>query len=74
MTYLASIDELFEGGEGRRKPVLRGSVGAPDPHSRTVTIVHISDTHLRHNKYIDKIPPGDILIHSGDFSQLAVSR
>jgi Icc-related predicted phosphoesterase len=30
-------------------------------------IVHISDTHKQH-KQIEKIPDGDVLIHSGDFT------
>ena len=34
-----------------------------------IQIVHISDTHLRHKKFTDIIPDGDILIHSGDFGQ-----
>ena len=33
---------------------------------KTMRVVVISDTHNRHDKY--KIPPGDILIHCGDFS------
>ena len=34
-----------------------------------ITVVHISDTHglLVHENSIP-LPPGDILIHSGDFS------
>ena len=36
---------------------------------RKVRIVHISDTHLHHDRFYDNglIPDGDILIHSGDF-------
>ena len=40
-------------------------------------IVHISDTHGIHNDLLNKgpkIPDGDILIHSGDFSEYKVSR
>jgi hypothetical protein len=44
-------------------------VGAiDDPDARVVRVVHISDTHLAHNDIIGSIPSGDILIHSGDFS------
>eukprot|EP01083_Nonionella_stella_P100841 284973_1 len=32
-----------------------------------IRIVHISDTHLNHNEYLNHIPDGDILVHSGDF-------
>merc|ERR1711976_387527 len=34
----------------------------------TIRVVMISDTH-DHHQYIDSIPDGDILIHSGDFTQ-----
>ncbi|KNC47638.1 Ser/Thr protein phosphatase [Thecamonas trahens ATCC 50062] len=34
--------------------------------SAQVTIVHISDTHCRHRELTDGLPPGDVLIHSGD--------
>ena len=43
-------------------------VGALElPHARVVHIVHISDTHMTHHRRLQEIPPGDILIHSGDF-------
>lgn len=29
----------------------------------------MSDSHLCHNNYISRIPKGDVLVHSGDFSQ-----
>jgi len=32
----------------------------------SVTVVHISDTHNRLHEYINTVPNGDILIHSGD--------
>jgi Icc-related predicted phosphoesterase/nicotinic acid mononucleotide adenylyltransferase len=38
----------------------------PGARDGALVIVHISDTHNK--DYDDKIPPGDILIHSGDFS------
>eukprot|EP01094_Clydonella_sp_ATCC50884_P017466 TRINITY_DN3057_c0_g1_i3.p1 TRINITY_DN3057_c0_g1~~TRINITY_DN3057_c0_g1_i3.p1 ORF type:complete len:400 (+),score=93.24 TRINITY_DN3057_c0_g1_i3:40-1239(+) len=38
------------------------------PGVRSLTVVHISDTHTRHHEYKDVIPNGDILIHSGDFA------
>lgn len=53
------------------------SVGAVDnPDARVVRIVHISDTHLQHKKYIENknIPDGDILVHSGDFAKFDFSR
>ena len=53
-------------------PVKIGAVG--NPKAKVVRIVHISDTHLRHNEFLQTIPPGDILIHSGDFSHLHWSR
>ena len=49
-----------------------GDVESPD--SMVFRIVHISDTHMRHNDFIPRIPAGDILIHSGDFSSFSVSR
>ena len=33
-------------------------------------ITHISDTHNKHNQLNGKLPGGDILIHSGDFSSI----
>ena len=38
-----------------------------DPDARIIRIVHISDTHLRHEEFLPNIPHGDILVHSGDF-------
>ncbi|ETO27691.1 hypothetical protein RFI_09441 [Reticulomyxa filosa] len=35
---------------------------------KRIRIVHISDTHLKHQRFEQNIPDGDILIHSGDFS------
>jgi Icc-related predicted phosphoesterase len=32
-------------------------------------IVVISDTHTLHNEILNKIPPADVLIHCGDFSE-----
>lgn len=34
---------------------------------KTVRIVHISDTHNKHEMFRKRIPDGDILVHSGDF-------
>ncbi|KAL4223462.1 hypothetical protein ACF0H5_016933 [Mactra antiquata] len=45
-----------------------------DCDRRVVRIVHISDTHMRHNDYIDHLPHGDILVHSGDFSAFSIGR
>jgi len=47
-----------------------------DPASRVVRIVHISDTHLMHDSFVEEnlIPDGDILVHSGDFDKCHVSR
>ena len=33
-------------------------------------ITHISDTHNKHNQLNGKLPGGDILIHSGDFTSI----
>eukprot|EP01080_Neovahlkampfia_damariscottae_P003801 gene3801-6962_t len=46
-------------------------------NTKVKRIVCISDTHDKHNKYLQKdmIPDGDILIHSGDFSKrLTIQR
>jgi len=47
-----------------------------DPASRVIRIVHISDTHLMHESFIQQnlIPDGDILVHSGDFDKYDISR
>lgn len=37
-------------------------------------ITHISDTHNKHKQLNDKLPGGDILIHSGDISSLGRQR
>jgi len=44
--------------------------------ARTFRIVHISDTHLNHDKYLSEclIPDGDVLVHSGDFSKVSISK
>ena len=47
-------------------PCKVGCLDHPDP--RIVRIVHISDTHLRHDEFLARIPHGDILVHSGDFT------
>jgi len=39
-----------------------------------VRIIHISDTHMRHDRLNSLLPDGDILIHSGDFSQWDTKR
>lgn len=40
---------------------------APKPHG-TLRFVFISDTHNRHNSMTAAIPDGDVLVHTGDFS------
>ena len=45
-----------------------------EPGASVVRIVHISDTHTKHAKLQDKIPAGDILIHSGDFFSNSIRR
>ena len=39
---------------------------------RLVRLVHISDTHGRHEHYRDtgRIPPGDVLVHTGDWDDV----
>ena len=37
-------------------------------NTRTLRVVHISDTHLLHEGQL-QVPDGDIVIHSGDFAQ-----
>lgn len=46
-----------------------GNVDKTD--SKVVRIVHISDTHMNHEAYRTHLPPGDIIIHSGDFFQFS---
>ena len=45
-------------------------ITAPDVGSgpRRLRIVCISDTHGKHWDILPHIPPGDILVHAGDFS------
>ncbi|KAK4471748.1 hypothetical protein MN116_005147 [Schistosoma mekongi] len=43
-----------------------GEVG--HPKAKVVRIVHISDTRGAHDAFIENIPKGHILIHSGDFT------
>jgi len=47
-----------------------------DPLARVVRIVHISDTHLMHDRFTEDnlIPNGNILVHSGDFDKYQFSR
>ncbi|KAK3084925.1 hypothetical protein FSP39_021524 [Pinctada imbricata] len=46
---------------------IQREIGEKTDTSTCVRIVHISDTHRHHNDIVDKVPDGDILIHSGDF-------
>ena len=50
------------------------SLGDSTNSTRSVRIIHISDTHMQHDTFLDSIPHGDILIHSGDFSSFSPSR
>ncbi len=34
---------------------------------KSITIVHVSDTHNKHHRMRQLIPDGDVLVHSGDF-------
>ena len=45
-----------------------------NPDAMVTRIVHISDTHNKHDSFLDSIPEGDILIHSGDFSNYRMMR
>lgn len=50
-------------------------VGAVDDGgAKVIRIVHISDTHMRHEEYLPLLPEGDILVHSGDFSAFSSRR
>lgn len=49
-----------------------GDVDNPD--TEVVRIVHISDTHMHHDRLILNVPDGDILVHSGDFSCFALRK
>ena len=43
-----------------------------EPTLKKVRIVTMSDTHDMHHKIpIDKLPPGDIFIHGGDFTKIS---
>ncbi|XP_013415146.1 UPF0046 protein C25E10.12-like isoform X1 [Lingula anatina] len=42
--------------------------------ARVLRIVHISDTHNKHREYAPHIPGGDVLVHSGDFSNFNFFR
>lgn len=50
-----------------------GGLSAPppphDPMMLGKTVVIISDTHGQHRKLSGKVPPGDILVHAGDFTR-----
>lgn len=46
-------------------PPATTSSTAATAHRRPIRVVHVSDTHDKH--YVN-VPPGDILIHSGDFT------
>lgn len=46
----------------------RGSPYAPPPNVEPIKIVCISDTHCKNP--LDFLPPGDVLIHAGDLSNL----
>lgn len=49
-----------------------GDVG--NENAKCVRVVHISDTHMRHEAFQPLIPKGDILIHSGDFTSVTFWR
>ena len=66
-----SITQYFEAknNNGERKRSLSAKIGLVDrSDARVIRIVHISDTHGKHSEYIRDIPAGDMLIHSGDFT------
>jgi Icc-related predicted phosphoesterase len=47
----------------------RVAIVGSDSEPRVMRIVHVSDTHGRHSDV--HVPDGDVLVHSGDFSQRA---
>ena len=49
-----------------------GDVG--NEAAKCIRIVHISDTHMRHDSFLPLIPKGDILIHTGDFTSITFRR
>eukprot|EP01083_Nonionella_stella_P096133 270148_1 len=54
----------------RKKPIQTvqcPDIYLPNIQKDSIRIVHISDTHCNHNQYLNDIPYGDILVHSGDF-------
>lgn len=53
----------------RRVFVADGRVGTSPPQgSGTLRFVCISDTHGHHREMTSRLPPGDVLLHAGDFS------
>lgn len=49
-------------------------VGNIENGTKKIRIVHISDTHMQHNRFLPNIPDGDILVHSGDFCRIGWKR
>ena len=64
------VVELGRGTE--HAPCRVGLVKRSD--ARVVRVVHVSDTHFKHMGLLHLIPPGDILIHSGDFLDCTMSQ
>ena len=55
-------------------PARVGALSCAEP--KIVRIIHISDTHLHHDFYLESglIPDGDIIVHSGDFTNYGIRK
>jgi len=60
---------MLKGWSGR----IRMNFFCSDSNKSSIRIVLISDTHSRHDA-LGHLPPGDLLIHSGDFTQTRPSK
>lgn len=59
------IKKIMEDGASHRF----ADVGNKRDGCRKLRVVHISDTHMEHDNIVNEIPPGDVIVHSGDFSK-----
>uniref|UniRef100_A0A0N5BGT0 Metallophos domain-containing protein n=1 Tax=Strongyloides papillosus TaxID=174720 RepID=A0A0N5BGT0_STREA len=69
-TELYSTDELWDNFYSKERIVkkVKFSCHLNDKPENSVRIVCISDTHNKLSEIAPFIPPGDILIHAGDFT------
>ena len=55
-------------------PVVRGAPMPAPPALGMMRLVCVSDTHNQHAALNDTLPPGDVLIHAGDYSDVGQER